>query len=548
MSDAGDSDATDVGSDGDDGGLPNDGAAFLWVNVRASDQQHKRLRSGDMLRVKICVTSAELGSDGAAAEGERNSAATITSVLRGHTNELGSFFDLPPHVPVVNPTSIPAAVGLCAVVALAIIMVEITFAWRCLLSVLLAAAAAIELNGGMKRGEPGLSDPTPSRSGDGAMHAALLVDMRGLYWLYGKCCALAAPVGRLLGKSGLTAPLLSDTGASARVAASRAGGSLRVFYLQLMDWDWEEGGELGDSALLAEIDNPAAGTEIGDVLTRVPKRWLDMNNGNVALAEEWWAKTVQWRAETKIEEVLSRPQPHFDIIKEEYSHFITGRDKMGHPIYVDVIKSPNVQFRQLKRRGVTVDDVVDHMIFLNEWMWRRLLDDYDEVGSTPRKEAYLLKIVDMQGIGMADTWGDTYLYFQKLSALNKHYPERMFKTFVINVPSSFSFVWKLVAPMLDPNVREKVSIYKANEFQAPLLELVDADQLPERYGGTMVVPDDKPMYLSLPVEKQLRQDALGHKPSPKADGGMEEEKSGGGGGLASAAKAALQREDSGREW
>ena len=29
----------------------------------------------------------------------------------------------------------------------------------------------------------------------------------------------------------------------------------------------------------------------------------------------WWAKTVQWRAETKIEEVLSRPQPHFDVIK-----------------------------------------------------------------------------------------------------------------------------------------------------------------------------------------------------------------------------------------
>ena len=66
---------------------------------------------------------------------------------------------------------------------------------------------------------------------------------------------------------------------------------------------------------------------------------------------------------------------------------------------------------------------------------------------------------------MADTWGDTYDYFQKLSALNKHYPERMYKTFVINVPSSFSFVWRLVAPMLDPNVREKVKIYKANEFK-----------------------------------------------------------------------------------
>ena len=83
-----------------------------------------------------------------------------------------------------------------------------------------------------------------------------------------------------------------------------------------------------------------------------------MNNGNIALAEEWWAKTVQWRAETKIEEVLSRPQPHYDIIKCHYEHFITGRDKMGHPVYVDVIKSPNVQFRELKSKGVTVDDMI----------------------------------------------------------------------------------------------------------------------------------------------------------------------------------------------
>ena len=33
---------------------------------------------------------------------------------------------------------------------------------------------------------------------------------------------------------------------------------------------------------------------------------------------------------------------------------------------------------------------------LNEWMWRRWLDDYDDVGTKPDSRAYLLKIVDMQ--------------------------------------------------------------------------------------------------------------------------------------------------------
>jgi len=127
----------------------------------------------------------------------------------------------------------------------------------------------------------------------------------------------------------------------------------------------------------------------------------------------------------------------------------------------------------------------------------------------------------------------------------------MFKTFVINVPSSFSFVWRLVAPMLDPNVREKVKIYKANEFKTPLLELVDADQLPERFGGTMKISDEQPMYLSLPIEKQLRADALG---IPRgAERGTQEEKGGEGEGAAAAhvtapGRAALLRADSEREW
>mmetsp|Transcript_61537 Transcript_61537/g.169102 ORF Transcript_61537/g.169102 Transcript_61537/m.169102 type:complete len:694 (-) Transcript_61537:218-2299(-) len=531
-----DAEVTDGADDAGAEGADDDGAAVFWSNVRASEQQHKRLRSGDMLRVKIRVTSAEIGEAGST--GERDSASTVTSVLRGHPNQLASFFDLPPHIPVVNPTSIPAAVAVCAVVALTVMMMEVTFIWRCLLSVLLGTAAVIELNGSStKRAVDRVGE---SQTHDqGAAHAALLVDMRTAYWLYGRLCALAAMVVKLLQKFGLLTRPLSASGTAAEGASAGSGSSaesgsamgategqaawaLRVFHIQLVDWDWEDGGELGDSALLAAVDSAAEdGQEIGDVLTRVPKRWLDMNNGNVALAEEWWAKTMQWRAATDVESVLSRPQPHFDVIKQGYEHFIAGVDKLGHPIYVDVIKSPNVVFRELKSKGVTVDDVIDHMIYLNEWMWRRWLDDYDGVGTKPDSRAYLLKIVDMQSIGMADTWGDTYDYFQKLSALNKHYPERMYKTFVINVPSSFSFVWRLVAPMLDPNVREKVKIYKANEFKAPLLELVDADQLPERFGGTMKVSDEQPMYLSMPIEKQLRADALGMAAEGGLRGGAE---------------------------
>lgn len=189
-------------------------------------------------------------------------------------------------------------------------MMEVTFIWRCLLSVLLGTAAVIELKGAAtklavdERSVDERSQPNPLEQG--AAHAAVLVDMRTVYWLYGRLCALAATVVGLLQKAGLlkapplSAPDSTDTavegGAGVRAGADAGSGmggaargqgawALRVFHIQLVDWDWEDGGELGDSALLAAVDSVVEDEqEIGDVLTRVPKRWLDMNNGNVALA------------------------------------------------------------------------------------------------------------------------------------------------------------------------------------------------------------------------------------------------------------------------
>ena len=123
-----------------------------------------------------------------------------------------------------------------------------------------------------------------------------------------------------------------------------------------------------------------------------PLRFIRMVRGDVDRAQEFWNQTVQWRQDTGVEAVLTQPQPHFDVIKREYPHFLFGRDKQGHPIYFDIINSPNKCFKALREQGVGVDDMVDHMIFLNEWMWRSLADDYDDVGTVPKKEGYLLKV------------------------------------------------------------------------------------------------------------------------------------------------------------
>jgi hypothetical protein len=73
-------------------------------------------------------------------------------------------------------------------------------------------------------------------------------------------------------------------------------------------------------------------------------------------------------------------------------------------------------------------------------------------------------------------------YFNKQTALGKNYPERMDKIVIINVPAAFGMIWSIVAPMLDRNVRERISIFRGNYYDA-LVELIEPENIPTQYGG-----------------------------------------------------------------
>lgn len=112
-----------------------------------------------------------------------------------------------------------------------------------------------------------------------------------------------------------------------------------------------------------------------------------------------------------------------------------------------------------------------------------MLKDYDDEGSVATPTGQMIKVMDVASLGMSDVGGDVSAYFNKIGVMGKHYPERLDKILVINVPASFSMVWNIVAPMLDRNVRERISIYRAN-YQEALFELIEPNNVPLQYGGT----------------------------------------------------------------
>lgn len=228
----------------------------------------------------------------------------------------------------------------------------------------------------------------------------------------------------------------------------------------------------------------------------VPARFLGAVRGDEALAEKRWAETVAFReAGNDPESVLRRPQPYYHQIKAKHRHFIHKTDKLGHIVAFEVVESPNKSFKELGNQGITVDAIVEHMHYVSAFTYVKILDDVDYVGVRPKDpQGYFLKIIDLKQIGLADCGGDTARYFRLVAAINRHYPERVWRTIIINAPSVFGVIWSIVSPLLEPNVREKITVLRSS-YQDTLRELIDPDNLPVEYGGndSQISPEEASM-------------------------------------------------------
>lgn len=69
-----------------------------------------------------------------------------------------------------------------------------------------------------------------------------------------------------------------------------------------------------------------------------------------------------------------------------------------------------------------------------------------------------------------------------------YFPETMSQLAIVNAPSSFTAIWSVMRPWLAKETVAKVSVLGAN-YQRALLELVDAENLPETLGGTCTCAD-----------------------------------------------------------
>ncbi|RLN32700.1 hypothetical protein BBJ28_00016820, partial [Nothophytophthora sp. Chile5] len=221
---------------------------------------------------------------------------------------------------------------------------------------------------------------------------------------------------------------------------------------------------------------------------KIPRSFLVAENGDVAKATERYEATLAWRKETMADSILTMPQTHYDTIKTHYTQFLHKHDKLGHPLYFEKIGSINIG--QLKKAGIAQEDLFRHYLFAMEFTLKYAAHELCQCDACATSDTQKLCIVlDARGIGMRDMGGEAFEFIRKCTGvMQRHYPQRSFKIFFVNVPSWFGMAWKGVKPLLNEATRAKTNILTESETAAALLEFIDAENLPVEYGGSCSCP------------------------------------------------------------
>jgi len=209
--------------------------------------------------------------------------------------------------------------------------------------------------------------------------------------------------------------------------------------------------------------------------------FLRERNLDPEAAKEMLLTTLKWRKDQNIGNLLNED---FSEFEKKYPFNIEGVDKEGRPIQI----APAGQWRP---RQAVLGGQLDKY---NRFMIRSMLEipfqkiqQLNAVSSDKNVSRYML-IFDMHGINAREhlCLQCIQVYANLVTTAEKYYPRLAYKTFFINSPRIFETVLSVIRPLMSEFTRNNLNVLDHNrdKWQKTLLEYVDSEQLPPRYGGT----------------------------------------------------------------
>lgn len=217
---------------------------------------------------------------------------------------------------------------------------------------------------------------------------------------------------------------------------------------------------------------------IADESAPIPFRYYEAHQHNDAVARKAVLNSLQWRKDQKIDEILNRPHPNYDVAKRVLPHYFVGRSAVTN--HVVFVQRPGLATLPLAyHNDLQKQDMLDEYAYVFEYCWNQLHSN--TATSMDQDDELMIGIMDLQGMSLNLLRNSDLINFTKefVGMIDAHYPTRAYKTYMINAPGWFSTAYKLISPIMRETTKEKIVIHSAGKGQQEALEAALGKDLAE---------------------------------------------------------------------
>jgi hypothetical protein len=205
-------------------------------------------------------------------------------------------------------------------------------------------------------------------------------------------------------------------------------------------------------------------------------RKLDVNK-----AFEMFVNSLNWRKENNIDSLLTFHFPELDRVKVYYPHGFHKTDKLGRPIYIDIMGE------------IKIDELFkltthERMITYQTKSYERLMYEIFPACSKESKKYVhqTFTIIDLKKLSAKHLNKKTYGLLKIISQISQnYYPETLGQLFIINTGLVFKAAWAVCKGFLDEKTRSKI-LALGKDYKKKLFEFADPENVPKIVGGECV--------------------------------------------------------------